>query len=114
MAIALGEGDVKSLEDLAGLIGDDLRGYFEAKNGERVRVPGLLETFGLTSEVADQIIMKARVAAGWIDAPEGEEEAVVEAEAGDDLAEAYAEEAQEVEDPEALAALHAAEEEDPR
>lgn len=114
MAIALGEGDVTSLEDLAGLIGDDLRGYFEAKNGERVRVPGLLESFALTSDVADQIIMKARVAAGWIDAPAGEEEAVVEAEAGDDLAEAYAEEAQEVEDPEALAALHAAEEEDPR
>ncbi|MDP3634653.1 transcription termination factor NusA, partial [Phenylobacterium sp.] len=31
MAVALGEGDVKSVEDLAGLIPDDLRGWFETK-----------------------------------------------------------------------------------
>src|ERR1700757_2944734 len=37
MAVALGEGDVKTVEDLAGLVPDDLRGWFETKNGERVR-----------------------------------------------------------------------------
>ncbi len=33
MAVALGEGDVKTVEDLAGLVPDDLRGWFETKNG---------------------------------------------------------------------------------
>ena len=45
MTVALGEGDVKSVEDLAGLVPDDLRGWFETKNGERVRESGILETF---------------------------------------------------------------------
>ena len=44
MAVALGEGDVKTVEDLAGLVPDDLRGWFESKNGERVREPGILES----------------------------------------------------------------------
>src|SRR5207253_7859522 len=42
MAVALGEGDVKTLEDLAGLVPDDIRGYYEAKEGERVRESGVL------------------------------------------------------------------------
>jgi N utilization substance protein A len=49
---------------------DDLRGWFETKNGERVRQPGVLDSFQLTPEQAEQIIMEARVAAGWIDPPE--------------------------------------------
>lgn len=69
MAVMLGEKGVLSLEDFAGLTGDDLRGYFEVKNGERVREAGLLESFALTSEAADAMIMGARIAAGWIEAP---------------------------------------------
>jgi N utilization substance protein A len=44
MLVTLGEKGVKTLEDFAGLVGDDIRGYFETKNGERVREPGVLET----------------------------------------------------------------------
>ena len=40
MAVALGEGGVKTVEDFAGLGPDDLRGWFETKGTERVRVPG--------------------------------------------------------------------------
>ncbi|MBU6374001.1 MAG: transcription termination/antitermination protein NusA [Alphaproteobacteria bacterium] len=69
MAVALGEGQIRSIEDLAGLVPDDLRGWFETKNGERVRQPGILDSFQLTPEAAEQIILEARVAAGWIDAP---------------------------------------------
>ena len=61
---------MKSVEDLAGLVPDDLRGWFETKNGERVRVPGVLESSNLTAEQAEAMIMEARVAAGWIEAPE--------------------------------------------
>jgi len=69
MAVALGEGDVKTVEDLAGLIPDDLRGWFESKDGERVREPGILETFNLTPDDAETLIMRARVVMGWVEAP---------------------------------------------
>src|SRR3954465_13388284 len=68
MAVALGEAGVKTVEDLADLATDELRGAFESKNGERVRVPGALESFNLSVEEAEGLILRARVAAGWIDA----------------------------------------------
>jgi N utilization substance protein A len=69
MAVALGEGDVKTVEDFAGLVPDDLRGWFETRNGERVREPGILESFGLDPQDAEALIMRARVAMGWVEAP---------------------------------------------
>lgn len=95
MAIALGEAGVKTLDEFAGLVGDDLRGYFETKNGERVRTPGLLESFSLSQEQADALILQARIAAGWIDAPD---------------AEASAEEVSAADKPEALAGAPSVEE----
>ena len=83
MAVALGEGGVKTLEDLAGAATDELMGYYEVnKEKERVRVPGALEGFNLTSDDANGIIMKARVKIGWI-----EEELVAEEEVLDDAPE---------------------------
>ncbi len=84
MAVALGEGDVKNVEDLAGLIPDDLRGWFENRDGERVREPGILESFNLDAAEAEALIMRARIVMGWVEAPpepEVEEEYVDEAEA---------------------------------
>jgi N utilization substance protein A len=82
MAVALGEHDIKSLEDLAGCATDDLLGYYETnKEKERVRIEGALEGFSLSADEANAIIMNARVKAGWIEAPEesaGEEEATEE------------------------------------
>ncbi|WP_309090675.1 transcription termination factor NusA [Phenylobacterium sp.] len=75
MAVALGEGGIKSVEDLAGLVPDDLRGWFESKNGERVREPGILESFGLDAQDAELLIMRARIAMGWVEAPEEPEAA---------------------------------------
>ncbi len=83
MAVAFGENEVKTVEDVAGLIPDDLRGYTELKNGEKVHEDGILESFGLSNQAATDMIMRARVEAGWIDAselePEVEEEVAVEA-----------------------------------
>jgi N utilization substance protein A len=71
MAVALGQNDVKTLEDLAGLVPDDLRGWFEpGKDGERVRQPGMLESFNLSPDDAEMLIMRARVGMGWVDAAE--------------------------------------------
>ncbi len=76
MAVALGEGGIKSLEDLAGLVPDDIRGWYESKGGERVREPGVLEAFNLSPEDAEALVMRSRVAAGWIEPePEVEEAA---------------------------------------
>jgi len=86
MAILLGKGDVKSLEDFAGLVADDLRGWFETKNGERIRHPGVLDSLSLSQEEADALILGARVAAGWIEAPP-EEEVAEEAADGEETAE---------------------------
>jgi N utilization substance protein A len=84
MAVALGQAEIKTVEDLAGLVPDDLRGWFETKNGERVRQPGALESFNLSADDAEALIMRARVAMGWIEPepePEPEVEGDLEAEA---------------------------------
>ncbi|CAN7144322.1 transcription termination factor NusA [Phenylobacterium sp. LjRoot219] len=94
MAVALGEGDVKTVEDLAGLVPDDLRGWFESKNGERVREPGILESFSLDPQDAELLIMRARIVMGWVEAPpepEPEEEAEVAIEDTEAFAEAQME-----------------------
>jgi N utilization substance protein A len=94
MAVALGEGDVKTLEDFAGLVPDDLRGWYEVKGGERVREAGILESFELSPEDAEALIMRARVAIGWIEPeaiaePEAEPE-TEDAEASEDAAPEFA------------------------
>ena len=71
IAVALGEGEVKTVEDLAGLVPDDLRGYYESKDGERVREPGILDDFNLSPEDAEAPDHAARVAVGWIEPEAG-------------------------------------------
>lgn len=70
IAVALGQGGVKTVEDLADLATDEIRGGYEVRGGERVKVPGVLEAFNLAQEDAEMLILQARVAAGWIDASE--------------------------------------------
>ena len=60
MLVKLGENNIKSLEDFAGLTTDDLIGYFEDKADKSSRVIGLLEEFGVTKDEGDQMIMEAR------------------------------------------------------
>ena len=82
MTVALGQAEIKTVEDLAGLVPDDLRGWFETKNGERVRQPGALESFNLSADDAEALIMRARVAMGWIEPePEAGPDTELEAEA---------------------------------
>lgn len=70
IAVALGEGGIKTVEDLADLATDEIRGGHEVVNGERVKLAGVLESFNLSQEDAEMLILQARVAAGWIDASE--------------------------------------------
>ena len=66
MMVKLGENDVKNVEDLAGSVPDDLVGWTERKDGESTRHSGYLESFEMSREDAEAIIMTARVKAGWI------------------------------------------------
>ncbi len=81
MAVAFGEAGVKTVEDVADLATDELRGGYETRDGERVRVPGVLESFQLSVEDAEMLILRARVAAGWIDASDLEPPAAEEEDA---------------------------------
>jgi N utilization substance protein A len=73
MLVALGENDVKSVEDLAGCATDDLVGWTEKKGAETVRYAGYLSDLDVSRDEAEAIIMAARIAAGWVE-PEAEPE----------------------------------------
>ncbi len=66
MLVKLGEGGVKTVEDLADCATDDLAGWTERKDGENVKHAGILEGFEISREEAESLIMQARVKAGWI------------------------------------------------
>ena len=66
MLVALGENDVKTVEDLAGCATDDLAGWSERKDNETVHHAGALEGFEITRAECEAMIMQARVKAGWI------------------------------------------------
>ncbi|MCP2671844.1 transcription termination factor NusA [Maricaulaceae bacterium EIL42A08] len=93
MAVRFGENDVFTVEDVAGLTPDDLRGWYETRDGERIREEGILDGLNVDPQIAEDLIMKARVQAGWIEASdlEPETEGGESAEEADAGAEADAE-----------------------
>ena len=91
----LGENEVKTVEDVAGLVPDDLTGWRENnKEGKPVWQDGILKKGEMRRDDAQLFIMKARVIAGWIE-PEAleqlEAEMVAEA-AGEEQADLTEEE----------------------
>jgi len=78
MLVSLGKEGVKTVEDLAGCATDDLVGWSERKNGETTRHAGYLSEHEVSRAEAEEIIMAARVAAGWIEEADlaGEDAAV--------------------------------------
>ncbi len=87
MMVALGKEEIKTMEDFAGCAADDLIGWTERKDGEATRFPGYLDGFNVPRVDAEQMVMSARIKAGWVTeeelaaaAEEPEVEEVVEAE----------------------------------
>jgi transcription termination/antitermination protein NusA len=66
MLVALGKDDIKTVDDFAGSVPDELVGWVERKDGEVTRHPGALDGFDLSRVDAETMIMAARVKAGWI------------------------------------------------
>ena len=92
MLVALGENEVKSLEDFAECATDDLMGWNETVDGETVKQAGFFDKIDVSREDAEAMIMAARVKAGWIT----EEE--LAADAAEDEENAEPDEAEESED----------------
>ena len=98
MLVALGEADIKTLEDFAGCASDELTSSDD----------GILKQFDLTEEGANALIMDARRRVGWItDEPEEAPEEAGE-EAGEEAAEEAAGETAEAASDDAPAAQGAA------
>jgi N utilization substance protein A len=67
MIQALAEDGIKTLEDFATCADWELAGGWTTVGGERVKDDGLLEAFDVSLEEAQDLIMTARVALGWVD-----------------------------------------------
>ncbi|WP_084395852.1 transcription termination factor NusA [Henriciella aquimarina] len=99
-AVKFGENDVKTLEDIAGLVPDDITGWREpGPDGKPVFQEGILKKGEMRKDEAQLFIMRARVAAGWV-----EPEALAQLEA-DMAAEAASESADLSEEERALMSL---------
>ncbi|WP_300423292.1 transcription termination factor NusA [uncultured Hyphomonas sp.] len=76
-AVRLGEEGVQTLDDVAGLVPDDITGWREpGPDGKPVFQEGILKKGEMRKDEAQIFIMRARVAAGWV-----EPEALAELEA---------------------------------
>jgi N utilization substance protein A len=74
MLEALGKDGVKTLEDFATCADWELAGGWTTVNGERVKDDGVLESFDVSLEEAQDMIMTARVMLGWVDPADLESE----------------------------------------
>ena len=68
MVVTLGESKIKTLEDFADLASDELTGADD----------GILREYGVKPAVANELILRARVAAGWISQEDMESALAVE------------------------------------
>jgi N utilization substance protein A len=86
MMVALGENGVKTVEDFADCATDELVGWTERKkekDADAVRHKGYLDGFEISRADAENMIMAARVHAGWIKAEDIEKPTEGEPEAAD-------------------------------
>ncbi|CUX28376.1 MULTISPECIES: transcription termination factor NusA [Agrobacterium] len=89
MMVALGEDGIKTIEDFAGCAADDLVGWSERKDGETKKFEGIFSKLDVSRVEAENMVVQARLLAGWITAEElaSEQEADAEATEEADTAE---------------------------
>jgi transcription termination/antitermination protein NusA len=80
MIEALAKDGIKTLEDFATCADWELAGGWTTVDGQRVKDEGLLESFDMSLEEAQHLIMTARVMLGWVDPSEMEADDDAEAE----------------------------------
>jgi len=67
MIEALAKDDVKTLEDFATCADWELAGGWTTVDGERIKDEGILESFDMSLEEAQHLVMTARILLGWVD-----------------------------------------------
>jgi transcription termination/antitermination protein NusA len=67
MLVVFGENGIRSIEDLADCATDDLHGWNEYRHGRNIRHEGILNSFRVSREDCDAMIIGARIKAGWIE-----------------------------------------------
>ncbi|TVR45352.1 MAG: transcription termination/antitermination protein NusA, partial [Rhodobacteraceae bacterium] len=92
MIEALAKDGIKTLDDFATCADWELAGGWTVVDGQRVKDDGLLESFDMSLEEAQHLVMTARVMLGWVDPSELEGDADEDAEAVEGEEEAPAEE----------------------
>ncbi|MFV0243450.1 MAG: transcription termination factor NusA [Qingshengfaniella sp.] len=70
MIVALAEDGVKTLEDFATCADWELAGGWTTVDGQRVKDDGILEPYDVSLQEAQDLVMSARVALGWVDPEE--------------------------------------------
>ena len=98
MLVALGEKNVKTVEDLADCATDDLLGWNERKDKETIHHDGIFDGFTLGKPEIEDLILAARVKAGWISEADLALKSEPEAEAGEGEREGEGEEQDETKD----------------
>ncbi len=73
MLVTLGENGIKTVEDIADCATDELAGWQERAHGQTKQHPGILQSYDLSKSDIEQIILNARIKAGWIEPPAVEE-----------------------------------------
>src|SRR5579883_2514957 len=68
MLVTFGENGIKTVEDLADCATDELAGWHERAHGQTTHHSGILESFELSRPDIENLILNARVKAGWIEA----------------------------------------------
>ena len=80
MMVALGENEIKTLDDFADCATDDLCGWVERskeRGVEPIKHAGFLDGFDVSRQEAEEMILAARIILGWIN-PEDLMEAAAE------------------------------------
>jgi len=70
MIEALAKDGIKTLEDFATCADWELAGGWTTVDGERVKDEGILESFDVSLEEAQNLVMTARILLGWVDPEE--------------------------------------------
>ena len=74
LLVILGQNNIRTIDDFAGCATDELVGWNERIEGEMKKFDGLFKDQGVTRKEAENMILHARILAGWIDASEFETE----------------------------------------
>ena len=85
MIEVLAADGVKTIEEFARCADWELAGGWTTVKGERIKDDGLLESFSVSLEEAQNMVMTARIQLGWVDPEQLEAESLEEAEAEEEV-----------------------------